>query len=159
MGPANLITFLKPVAVSVCCFWSVSVTHRFLRRGIKDTRYALRRLRMAPPFTVATILTLALGIGARTSIFTLAHAVLRKSLPVAKPDELYRVGKEARCCYVAGYSQDKEFSLVSYDLYRYPRDNTKGFVELAASRQSICASASVARAVQRSPKPMQVNLP
>ena len=41
-------------------------------------------------------LALALGIGATTSIFTLAHAVLLKSLPVAKPDELYRVGKEAR---------------------------------------------------------------
>jgi predicted permease len=99
---------------------------------IKDTRYALRRLRMAPAFTVATLLTLALGIGATTSIFTLAHAVLLKSLPVAKPDELYRVGKEARCCYLAGYSQDKEFSLVSYDLYKYLRDDTKGFVELAA---------------------------
>src|SRR6516162_3961883 len=99
---------------------------------IKDTRYALRRLRMAPAFTVATTLTLALGIGATTSIFTLAHAVLLKSLPVPRPDELYRVGKEAHCCYIAGYSQDKEFSIFSYDLYKYLRDNTKGFVELAA---------------------------
>ncbi len=99
---------------------------------IRDTHYALRRLRMAPAFTVATLLTLALGIGATTSIFTLAHAVLLKSLPVAKPDELYRLGKEPRCCYLAGYSQDEEFSLVSYDLYRYLKDNTNGFVELAA---------------------------
>src|SRR5258708_2714092 len=99
---------------------------------VRDALYAWRRLRMAPAFTVATILTLALGIGATTSIFTLAHAVLLKSLPVAKPDELYRMGKKARCCYLAGYSQDKEFSLVSYDLYRYLRDNTRGFVELAA---------------------------
>src|ERR1700686_4663401 len=99
---------------------------------VRDALYAWRRLRMAPAFTVATILTLALGIGATTSIFTLAHAVLLKSLPVARPDELYRVGKEAHCCYLAGYSQDKEFSLVSYDLYKYLRDNTKGFSELAA---------------------------
>jgi predicted permease len=99
---------------------------------IQDTRYALRRLRMAPAFTVATILTLALGIGATTSIFTLVHAVLLKSLPVANPDELYRLGRESRCCYQGGYSQDKEFSLVSYDLYQYLRDNTKGFSELAA---------------------------
>src|SRR5437879_1665430 len=104
----------------------------FAETLIRDSRLALRRLRMAPAFTVATMLTLALGIGATTSIFTLAHAVLLKSLPVAKPDELYRVGKEARCCYLAGYSQDKEFSLVSYDLYKYLRDNTKDFVELAA---------------------------
>jgi predicted permease len=99
---------------------------------IQDTRHALRRLRMAPAFTTTTILTLALGIGSTTSIFTLVHAVLLKSLPVANPAELYRLGREARCCYVSGYSQDKEFSLVSYDLYRFLRDNTKGFSELAA---------------------------
>ena len=99
---------------------------------IRDLRLAVRRLLMAPAFTVATTLTLALGIGATTSIFTLAHAVLLKSLPVPRPDELYRVGKEAHCCYIAGYSQDKEFSIFSYDLYKYLRDNTKGFVELAA---------------------------
>jgi predicted permease len=97
-----------------------------------DTRHALRRLRMAPTFTIVTVLTLALGIGATTSIFTLVHAVLLKSLPVASPDELYRLGKESRCCYQGGYSQEKEFSLVSYDLYKYLRDNTKGFSELAA---------------------------
>jgi len=99
---------------------------------IRDSRLALRRLRMAPAFTLATTLTLALGIGATTSIFTLAHAVLLKSLPVAKPDELHRVGREAHCCYLDAYSQDKEFSLVSYELYKYLRDNTKGFAELAA---------------------------
>lgn len=104
----------------------------FAETLIRDSRLALRRLRMAPAFTAATILTLALGIGATTSIFTLAHAVLLKSLPVARPGELYRIGKEARCCYLAGYSQDKEFSLVSYDLYKYLRDNTRGFSELAA---------------------------
>src|SRR5437879_5610384 len=98
----------------------------------RDLHYGLRRLRMAPAFTIATVLTLALGIGATTSIFTLVHAVLLKSLPVANPDELYRLGKESRCCYQGGYSQEKEFSLVSYDLYKYFRDNTKGFAELAA---------------------------
>jgi predicted permease len=105
---------------------------RFLETVVHDTRHALRRLRMAPAFTIATLLTLALGIGATTSIFTLVHAVLLKSLPVANPGELYRLGRETRCCYRGGYSQDGEFSLVSYDLYRYLRDNTKGFSELAA---------------------------
>src|SRR5438034_820935 len=104
----------------------------FLETLIQDTRQALRRLRMAPAFTIATILTLALGIGATTSIFTLVHAVLLKSLPVANPGELYRLGREARCCNWGGYSQDKEFSLVSYELYKHFRDSTHGFAELAA---------------------------
>jgi predicted permease len=99
---------------------------------IQDTRHALRRLRMAPAFTITTVLTLALGIGATTSIFTLVNAVLLKSLPVVNPGELYRLGRETHCCYLAGYSQDGGFSMVSYDLYEYLRDNTKGFSELAA---------------------------
>jgi predicted permease len=120
---------------------SLEVTKEVVRSGRwesfvatcwQDLRYAQRRLRMAPTFTIATVLTLALGIGATTSIFTLVHAVLLKSLPVANPGELYRLGKQSRCCYQGGYSQEKEFSLVSYDLYKYLRDNTKGFSELAA---------------------------
>ncbi len=101
-------------------------------RALQDARHALRHLRLAPTFTVATILTLALGIGATTSIFTLVHAVLLAPLPVPHPEELYRLGRESRCCYMAGYSQDKEFSLVSYDLYTYLRDHTAGFADLAA---------------------------
>lgn len=104
----------------------------FAEALLRDTRYALRRLRKSPAFTAAVILTLALGIGATTSIFTLVHAVLMKSLPVANPDELYRVGKEARCCYWGGYSQAHEFSIFSYDLYNHFRDHTQGFTELAA---------------------------
>ncbi len=104
----------------------------FLESLGQDTRHSFRRLRKSPAFTITTMLTLALGIGATTSIFTLVHAVLLKSLPVANPNELYRLGKESRCCYEGGFSQDKEFSLVSYDLYKYLRDNTKGFGDLAA---------------------------
>jgi predicted permease len=104
-----------------------------LENMLLDVCLALRRLRMAPTFTMATVLTLALGIGATTSIFTLVHAVLMKSLPVTNPAELLRLGRGTHCCYVGGYSQeDDEFSLVSYDLYKYLRDNTKGFSELAA---------------------------
>ncbi len=104
----------------------------FAESLLRDTRYALRRLRNSPVFTITTILTLALGIGATTAIFTLVYAVLMKSLAVANPDELYRLGKEARCCYYGGYSQDQEWPIVSYNLYQHFRDNTKGFAELAA---------------------------
>src|SRR6266496_1644246 len=103
---------------------------------LQDLRYACRTLAKSPGFTLAVVLTLALGIGATTSIFALAYAVLMKSLAVANPGELYRLGKEARCCYWGGYSQDKEFSLVSYDLYKHLRDNTSGFAELAAFQAS-----------------------
>jgi len=78
----------------------------FVETCWQDLRYAQRRLRMVPTFTIATVLTLALGMGATTSIFTLVHAVLLKSLPVANPGELYRLGKESRCCYQGGYSQE-----------------------------------------------------
>ena len=99
---------------------------------IQDARYALRRLRMAPAFSIATVLTISLGIGATTSIFTLVHAVLLKPLPVPNPGELYRLGKETRCCYWNAFHQDKEISLASYDQYKYFRDHSTGFRELAA---------------------------
>jgi len=104
----------------------------FMETLLQDTRYALRRLRKSPAFTVTTVLTLALGIGATTSIFTLAHAVLMKSLAVADPGSLYRLGRETHCCVWGGYTQSGGFSLVSDELYTYIRDHTNGFTELAA---------------------------
>jgi predicted permease len=108
----------------------------FIEALLHDTRYALRRLRKSPAFTVTVVLTLALGIGATTSIFTLVYAVLLKSLAVANPAELYRVGRQARCCYFDGYSQDSEFSIFSDDLYEHFRDHTQNFAELAAFQAS-----------------------
>jgi predicted permease len=97
---------------------------------MEDVRYAMRQFRHAPGFTATAVLTLALGIGATTAIFTLVHAVLLKSLPVAKPGELYRVGDNENCC-VNGGLQDN-WSIFSYDKYKTFRDSTQGFTELAA---------------------------
>lgn len=99
---------------------------------LHDLRHALRGLRKAPAFTTTVVLTVALGIGATTAIFTLVHAVVFKSLAVANPGELYRLGKETHCCDYGGYTQARGFSIVSYDLYKYFRDHTTGFAELAA---------------------------
>ena len=57
-----------------------------------DLKFALRQFRKSPGFAATVILTIALGIGANTAIFTLAHAILMKSLPVADPGSLYRIG-------------------------------------------------------------------
>jgi putative ABC transport system permease protein len=56
-----------------------------------DVRYALRALRASPGFAAVAILSLALGIGANTAIFSLINAVMLKSLPVSHPEELLQV--------------------------------------------------------------------
>ncbi|HEY3704828.1 MAG TPA: ABC transporter permease [Terracidiphilus sp.] len=99
---------------------------------LQDLRYTVRQLRKSPGFTVTSIVTLALGIGATTAIFTLVHAVLLKSLPVTKPAELWRIGKKIHCCNWGGYTQWEEFSLFNNELYQRFKDNTPAFEELAA---------------------------
>src|SRR5215469_624348 len=94
---------------------------------LQDLRYALRQLRKSPGFTLTAIITLALGIGATTSIFTLVHAVMLKSLPVTKPEELWRFGNKSHCCNWGGYTQWEEYSLFSDELYLKFRDNTPTF--------------------------------
>ncbi len=98
---------------------------------LQDVRYALRQLRKAPGFTITAVLTLALGIGANTAIFTLVHAVMLKSLPVANPAQLYRIGANDNCC-VWGGLQNNGWGLFSYGLYQYIRANTPQFEEIAA---------------------------
>ena len=99
---------------------------------LQELSHSLRRLRKSPGFTATAVVTLALGIGATTAIFTLVHAVLLKSLPVTKPDELYRIGKKVHCCNWGGYTQWEEFSLFNNELYQRFKDNTPAFEELAA---------------------------
>src|ERR1700730_9136786 len=65
-------------------------------------RYTLRQFRMSPVFTVAATLTLALGIGGTTAIFTIMHEVMLRSLPVSDAALLYRIGDGDDCCVEGG---------------------------------------------------------
>ncbi len=98
----------------------------------RDLQHAMRQLRSSPAFTAASVTTLALGIGATTAIFTLVQQVMLKSLPVAKPQELWRIGDKIHCCTWGGYTQNGEFTLFSWDLYQNFRQHTQEFNELAA---------------------------
>jgi len=101
---------------------------------LADLRDAVRQLRKAPGFTATALITLALGIGATTAIFTQVHQVMLKSLPVTKPSELWRIGDKDRCCNWGGFTQGDEgdFALFSYEAYRNFREHTPEFVDLAA---------------------------
>lgn len=104
---------------------------------LQDVRYALRQMRKSPGFAITAVLTLALGIGATTAIFTLIHAVLLKSLPVADPAQLWRVGDYENCCHDSGIPDSgngkvNDWALFSYEQYREFKANTPGFENLAA---------------------------
>src|ERR1700678_124255 len=92
--------------------------------------YALRQFRQAPIFTATAILTLALGIGGTTAIFTLIHAVMLRSLPVTDPALLYRIGDGDDCC-VEGGPQDR-WGMFSFPLYERLKAATPEFEQVAA---------------------------
>src|SRR5262249_23705316 len=116
----------------------------WLEQIAQDLRYAARMLRKSPGFTAVVVVTLALGIGANTAIFSLIDAVMLKPLPVANPKQLYRLGDNNNCCVMVGTQNGGSFVLYSYPLYENLRDHTPEFGELAAFRSSL-ADLSVRR--------------
>jgi predicted permease len=96
----------------------------------QDTRLALRRLRQQPGFTSVAVLTLALGLGANTAVFTLVHALILRSLPVERPSELYRLGNTPDCCVNSGLATS--YSLFSFRLFEHLKANAPELTELAA---------------------------
>jgi macrolide transport system ATP-binding/permease protein len=105
----------------------------WLESVLQDLSYGLRQLRKSLGFSITAVITLALGIGATTAIFTLVQGVLETSLPVADPSSLYRIGQGATCCYWNSFESDTgEFDLFPYDLYLGLKQSTPEFEQLAA---------------------------
>jgi predicted permease len=100
---------------------------------MQDIVVAFRQFSKSPGYAITVVLTLALGIGANTAIFTLVHGVLMKSLPVADPKSLYRVGDLDDCCVNGGFENDNgDFDLFSFELYKHLQETTPEFTQLAA---------------------------
>ena len=103
-----------------------------LESALSDVRYALRQLKKSPGFAITVVLTLALGIGANTAIFTLIHDIQLKSLPVGDPKSLYRIGDGVHTDQVGFPDANGDFDVFSFDLYKQLRGSTPEFEQLAA---------------------------
>jgi putative ABC transport system permease protein len=91
---------------------------------IRDLKFALRRLALTPGFTLATLITLALGIGANTAIFSIINSVLLKSLPFHEPDRLIGVWQTAPGVNI----KDLNASIADYLTYR---EDSSTFADIA----------------------------
>ncbi len=97
----------------------------------QDMRYGVRILLKRPGFTLVAVLSLALGIGANTAIFSLLDAVLLKSLPVQEPEKLVLFGKGEATGPANGFP-DRSWDLFSYPFYQEVRQRNEVFSEVAA---------------------------
>jgi hypothetical protein len=114
----------------------------WLEQFIQDLRYGVRMLRQSPVFTAVAVLSLALGIGANTAVFSLVDAVMLKSLPVHAPGELriltwVRTDKEPNISHSGYTTEDPKTGQhvsgsFSYAAYRQFRDSLPQFSDLVA---------------------------
>ena len=119
----------------------------------RDSVYALRKFRAARVFTATAVLTLALGIGGTTAIFTLIHAVMLKSLPVGDPSLLYRIGDGDNCC-VQGGPQDR-WGMFSFPLFERLKAEVPEFEELTAFQAGRNRMSVRRQGVDDAPRPLR----
>ena len=103
------------------------VRGRWLEDLGKDLRYAVRTMRRSPGFLAVSVLSLALGIGANTAIFSLINAVMLRPLPVREPDRLVQIAR---------LRPNHKPGQISYPLFEYFRDNLKSISISAAEVSS-----------------------
>ena len=102
---------------------------------IKDLKYGFRSLLKRKGFAAIAVITLALGIGANTAIFTLVNAVLRKSLPVSHPEELVLFSATtSEGTSLEDTPRTGQWERFSYASYQYFRNHNQSFQDLAAIR-------------------------
>ncbi|HXO18878.1 MAG TPA: ABC transporter permease [Thermoanaerobaculia bacterium] len=104
---------------------------RWMENLLQDLRYAARTLRLSPAFTAVAVLSLALGIGANTAIFSLIDALLLRRLPVSEPQGLVALGNPARTGSLSEGSVRGD--LFSVPMYRELRDRNRVFSGLFGS--------------------------
>lgn len=96
---------------------------------MNDIRYSLRTLRKAPAFTAAALITIALGIGATTSVYSLIPTVLLRPLPFSEPDRMVRIWDTNKALQISEFSS----SLLNFVSWK---EQSRSFETLAAIRNS-----------------------
>ena len=102
----------------------------------QDLRFALRQIRKSPVFALVAVVTLALGIGANTAIFTLLDQVLLRMLPISQPDQLVRLRYEGSHSGNINYYGGDEHDYFSMPAYRELRDRNSVFAGVIANAES-----------------------
>jgi predicted permease len=120
---------------------------------IRDLTYALRSFRSARVFAATAVLTLALGIGGTTAIFSLMHAVMLKSLPVTDPSRLYRIGDGDGCC-VQGSPQGR-WGFYSFPLFEHLKTETPQFEDITAFQTFVGRMSVRRQGVAEAPRPLR----
>jgi predicted permease len=111
-----------------------------LEKVLRDVRFALRSLRQSPGFTATAILTLALGVGANTAVFSVMNAVLLRSLPVSDPDRVVYLRTSNPPRGTGTIDSNETFSYSVYDVLRHQSHGLSAviaYVPLSGSKVSV----------------------